>query len=231
MVNCLCKSLWEIVTNFNFFYLFLLRANVFLYSLIIEKGAKTWTINIWNLLTTEERALPFSGVFLVLSTHIFAFITLMKIFRYAGHAAAHQSFTCAVNIGQKTKKEIKAFPKLKWHFYYLGKWCIENESLKVLTVYMKIQFLFFIYHCCNLFFFLLLLIVIYSEEPPRKVNKLLYRTTLQKRINDRIITLSDTKKMIFQKFYLLNHKLSTVALTNKLDWSKRLFVWLPANFC
>ena len=231
MVKCLCKSLWEIVTNFNFFYLFLLRANVFLYSLIIEKGAKTWTINIWNLLTTEERALPFSGVFLVLSSHIFAFITLMKIFRYAGHAAAHQSFTCAVNIGQKTKKGRKAFPKLKWHFYYLGKWCIENESLKVLTVYMKIQFLFFIYHCCNLFFFLLLLIVIYSEEPPRKVNKLLNRTTLQKRINDRIITLSDTKKMTFQKFYLLNHKLSTVALTNKLDWSKRLFVWLPANFC
>ena len=152
MVNCLCKSLWEIVTNFNFFYLFLLRANVFLYSLN-RKGAKTWTINIWNLLTTEERALPFSGVFLVLSSHIFVFITLMKIFRYAGHAAAHQSFTSAVNIGQKTKKGIKAFPKLKWHFYYLGKWCIENESLKVLTVYMKIQFLFFIYHCCNLFFY------------------------------------------------------------------------------
>ena len=187
-------------------------------------------INIWNLLTTEERALPFSGVFLVLSSHIFVFITLMKIFRYAGHAAAHQSFTSAVNIGQKTKKGIKAFPKLKWHFYYLGKWCIENESLKVLTVCMKIQFLFFIYHCCNLFF-LLLLIVIYSEEPPRRVNKLLNRTTLRKRINDRIITLSDTKKMKFQKFYLSNHKLSTVALTNKLDWSKRLFVWLPANFC
>lgn len=122
----------------------------------IEKGAKTWTINIWNLLTTEERALPFSGVFLVLSSHIFAFITLMKIFRYAGHAAAHQSFTSAGNIGQKTKKGIKAFPKLKWHFYYLGKWCIENESLKVLTVYMKIQFLFFIYHCCNLFFFIII---------------------------------------------------------------------------
>ena len=79
---------------------------------------------------------------------------------------------------------------------------------------MKIQFLFFIYHCCNLFFFLLLLIVIYSEEPPRRVNKLLNRTTLRKRINDRIITLSDTKKMKFQKCYLLNHKLSTVALTN-----------------
>ena len=62
---------------------------------------------------TEEPALPFSGVFFVLSSHIFAFITLMKIFRYAGHAAAHQSFACAVNIGQKTKKEIKAFPKLK----------------------------------------------------------------------------------------------------------------------
>lgn len=185
------------------------------------------------MLTTEERALPFSGIFLVLSSHIFAFITLMKIFRYAGHAAAHQSFTCAVNIGQKTKKGIKAFPKLKWHFNYLGKWCIENESLKVwkFGLYMKIQFLFFIYHCCNLFFLLLLLIVIYSEEPPRRVNKLLNRTTLRKRINDRIITLSDTKKMKFQKFYLLNHKLSTVALTNKLDWSKRLFVWLPANFC
>ena len=82
---------------------------------------------------------------------------------------------------------------------------------------MKIQFLFFIYHCCKLFFFLLLLIVIYSEEPPRRVNKLLNRTTLRKRINDRIITLSDTKKMKFQKFYLSNHKLCTVALTNKLD--------------
>ena len=156
MVNCLCKSLSEIVTNFNFFIFFCCEPTS---SCIhwIEKGAKTWTINTWNLLTTEERALPFSGVFLVLSSHIFAFITLMKIFRYAGHAAAHQSFTSAVNIGQKTKKGIKAFPKLKWHFYYLGKWCIENESLKVLTVYMKIQFLFFIYHCCNLFFFFIII--------------------------------------------------------------------------
>ena len=37
----------------------------------------------------------------------------MKTFRYAGHAAAYQSFTSAVNIGQKTKESIKAFPKLK----------------------------------------------------------------------------------------------------------------------
>ena len=37
-----------------------------------------------------------------------------------------------------------------------------------------------------------------------------------------IITLSDTKKMKFQKLRRLNHKLSTEALTDKSDWSERL---------
>ena len=42
---------------------------------------------------------------------------------------------------------------------------------------------------------------------------------------------SDTKVVNLLELQRLHHKLSAEALTNKLDRSKGLLVWLPANFC
>ena len=75
MANCLCKPLQEMVTNFNFFSQ---RAKVF-FSSLNGKGAKTWKVNVWNLLTTEEQALPFSGVFLFLASQWISVFTSIAL--------------------------------------------------------------------------------------------------------------------------------------------------------
>ena len=78
----------------------------------------------FGLLWTYRRHLNCSTLFFSLSV----IITVMKTLRYERHAAVHQSFTSAVNIGQKTKKRIKAFPNLKWHFLLL--WEVMHSKWK-----------------------------------------------------------------------------------------------------
>ena len=76
MANCLCKPLQEMVTNFNFLFRCEPKSS-FLHWM--EKGAKTWKVNVWNLLTTEEQALPFSGVFLFLASQWISVFTSIAL--------------------------------------------------------------------------------------------------------------------------------------------------------